>query len=125
MDRKQRAEIVAPAAAKKGVHLCRIEIKCVRIDIGKDRARAGAHDRAGGREETERCGENLISSPHSCSVESQPQSVSTRGAADSVRRTAEVGEFPLERLDLRSQNVMLRSAYPSHRLQHFGSHLLI
>src|SRR6267154_2133633 len=125
MNRKQRPKIVALGGTKKNFDTGGVEIKCLGIDIGKHRTRAGAYDGAGRSEETKRCGENQISGLHSGRGESEPQSISAGGAADGMGRATEVGKFALQCLDLGSQNVTLRSAYASHCCQHFGAHLLI
>src|SRR5258708_40254265 len=106
MNGKQRAEIVTPAAVQKTFDTRRVDVKRKGIDIGEYRTGAGPHDGAGRSEEAEGRGENLIAGLHSNRCESQPQSVGAGGAADGMGRAAKVGEFPLQRLDLRPQNVM-------------------
>src|ERR1700691_413625 len=109
MNRKHRAQLVTAAAAKKRFHLSGIEIEGARIDIGKQWTRSGARDCAGRGEKAERCGENEISRLHACGGQSQPQSVSAGGATHGIRRAAELRQFVFEGLDLRPQDVVLRS----------------
>src|SRR5580704_2365139 len=90
MNREQRAEFIALAAAKKRFDSNGIKVKCARIDIRKHRTCSGAHDSAGRGKEAKRCGENLISRLHSRRNQSQPQSIGARGASHGVMRAAEV-----------------------------------
>src|SRR5580692_4426673 len=111
MNREQRAKFVTLAAAQKGLHPSRIKIECARIDIGKHRTGAGPRDSAGGSEEAERSGENLIARLHTRGDLSQQQGVGAGGATYRIARSAELRQLALKRINFRPQNVMLRSAH--------------
>ncbi len=125
MNRKQRAEILAWALAKKRFGLCGIEIESLRVDIGKNRTRASPYNCAGRGKKAEWRGENLISRLHAGGSQSQPESVGAGGTTSAMFRAAERCQLALERFDFRAENVLLGSANALDGRHDFGTDLLI
>ena len=77
-----------------------VEVGRDRVDVGEHRARAQPGDGAGGGEEGERRGDDLVARAHAQSHERDHQRVGARRDADRAGRAGCRRELALERLDL-------------------------
>src|SRR5258708_12490901 len=78
MDGKQRAKFAAFGRQQSSFHSTGIKIESGRINVGKNGRRPGSHDGAGGSQETERRGDDLVSRLHTCGNHGSPQNIGPR-----------------------------------------------
>lgn len=82
----------------------RIEISCGRVDINEDRHGSAVRDRFGRSEESVGACDDLVVRLDSECQQAHVERSRATGERHAMLRAAEIGEFPLESLDLLSEN---------------------
>jgi len=93
----------------------------MRIDIKEDGPSSGAHDGAGGGEETKGGSEDGVSWLDAGSDQRKPESIGSGGATDGVASAGESGDFAFEGLDFCAEDKVLGRANALKGGEDFGA----